>query len=72
VLEVLTNEVTLPAVRATIFGVVSCIAGLGIAVARPALGVISDRHSASYAFGVWAAVGVVLVGLAIRGIRRLH
>jgi MFS family permease len=71
VLEVLTNEVVTPAVRATIFGAVSCIAGAGIAIARPALGVISERHSTPYAFGVWAVVGVVLVGLAIRGILRL-
>ena len=72
VLEVHTNEVVAPAVRATIFGAVSCIAGVGIAVARPSLGVIAERYSVPIAFGVWAAVGVVLVGLAIRGILRLH
>jgi MFS family permease len=71
ILEVLTNEVASPAVRATLFGAVSCIAGVGIAIARPSLGVISEEHSTAYAFGVWAVVGVVLVGLAIRGIRRL-
>jgi MFS family permease len=72
VLEVLTNEVVAPAVRATIFGAVSFIAGVGIAIARPSLGVIADRHSTPFAFGVWAVIGVVLVGLAIRGILRLH
>ncbi|MEV0806337.1 MFS transporter [Micromonospora sp. NPDC050200] len=72
VLEVLTNEVTPPAVRALTFGVISCLSGLGIAVARPALGILATDHSTSFAFLTWAGVGVVLVGLAVPGIRRLH
>jgi MFS family permease len=72
VLEVFTNEVTPRAVRATIFGVIACIGGLGIAVARPALGVLAEQHSTPFAFGVWTGVGVVLVGLAVPGIRRMR
>ncbi|MFF4879261.1 MFS transporter [Micromonospora sp. NPDC000668] len=72
VLEVFTNEVTPQAVRAMIFGVMTCIGGVGIAVARPALGVLANDHSTAFAFGVWAGVGAVLVGLAVLVIRRVH
>lgn len=72
VLEVLTNEVTPPAVRALMFGVISCLGGLGIAMARPALAVLAADHSTSFAFLTWAGVGVLVVSLAMPGIRRLH
>ncbi|MGW4463048.1 MFS transporter [Micromonospora sp. NPDC004704] len=72
VLEVFTNEVTPRAVRATIFGVIACVGGVGIAVARPGLGVLAEQHSTSFAFGIWAVIGVALVGLAVPGIRRIR
>jgi MFS family permease len=72
VLEVFTNEVTPRPVRATIFGVIACLGGIGIAVARPGLGVLSDHRSVPFAFGVWAAAGIVLVGLAAPAIRWLR
>ncbi|ROT26519.1 MFS transporter [Micromonospora sp. HM5-17] len=72
VLEVLTNEVTPRPVRAAIVGVVTCLGGIGIAVARPGLGMLADVRSTPFAAGVWAGVGVVLVGLAVRTIRRLQ
>ncbi|MDG4788156.1 MFS transporter [Micromonospora sp. WMMD1102] len=71
VLEVLTNEVTSRRVRALVFGVVASLAGVGIAVARPGLGILSERRSTGFAAGVWAGIGVVLVLLAIWQIRRL-
>lgn len=71
VLEVFTNEVTPRAVRAMVFGLAACVGGAGIAVARPALGVLADSRSTPFAFGVWAGVGVVLVGLAVPAIRRM-
>ncbi|MEJ3746833.1 MFS transporter [Actinomycetes bacterium KLBMP 9797] len=72
VLEVFTNEVTPPPVRATIFGVVACLGGIGIAVARPGLGVLSDHRSVPFAFGAWAAAGIVLLALAAPAIRRMR
>ncbi|SIN15554.1 MFS transporter [Micromonospora cremea] len=72
VLEVFTNEVTPRAVRATIFGVIACVGGVGIAVARPGLGILAERHSTSFAFGIWAGTGVVLISLAVPGIRRIR
>ncbi|MGW3602946.1 MFS transporter [Micromonospora sp. NPDC005161] len=72
VLEVFTNEVTPRAVRATIFGVIACVGGVGIAVARPGLGMLAERHSTTFAFGIWAGVGVLLIGLAVPGIRRIR
>lgn len=72
VLEVYTNEVTPRPVRATIFGLVASLAGIGIAVARPGLGILSGDRSVAFAFAAWAAVGVVLLGLAIPAIRRLR
>ncbi|GAB3144783.1 MFS transporter [Micromonospora sonneratiae] len=71
VLEVFTNEVTPRAVRATIFGTVTCIAGIGIAVGRPGLGALADRYSTSFAAGLWAALGLLVVGLAVLVIRRI-
>ncbi|GIG92404.1 MFS transporter [Plantactinospora endophytica] len=72
VLEVLTNDATPRRVRALVFGVVTSLAGVGIAVARPGLGILSEQRSTAFAAGVWAAVGVLLVGLAIWQIRRLR
>ncbi|SCE96653.1 Predicted arabinose efflux permease, MFS family [Micromonospora coriariae] len=72
VLEVFTNEVTPRAVRATIFGVIACVGGVGIAVARPGLGMLAERHSTTFAFGIWAGIGVLLIGLAVPGIRRIR
>lgn len=72
VLEVFTNEVTPPPVRATIFGVVACLGGIGIAAARPGLGVLSDHRSVPFAFGAWAAAGIVLLVLATPAIRRMR
>jgi MFS family permease len=71
VLEVRTNEVAPRSVRAAIFGVITCIAGIGIAVARPTVGLLSDTYSPAFAAGLWAGVGVLLVGLAALVIRRL-
>ncbi|MEO3927000.1 MFS transporter [Micromonosporaceae bacterium B7E4] len=72
VLEVLTNEVTSRRVRALVFGVVASLAGVGIAVARPALGILSERRSTPFAAGVWAGVGVGLVLLAVWQILKLR
>jgi MFS family permease len=72
VLEVFTNEVTPAPVRATIFGLVASLAGIGIAVARPGLGALSGERSVPFAFGAWAAAGVVFLGLAIPAIRRMR
>ncbi|MFC3501950.1 MFS transporter [Micromonospora krabiensis] len=72
-LEVLTNEVSPRPVRAMIFGVVACLAGLGIALARPALGVLATDHSTAFAAGVWSGCGAVVVALALwlaRGLPR--
>ncbi|GAB2932053.1 MFS transporter [Micromonospora polyrhachis] len=72
VLDVFTNEAAPPAVRAAIFGVVTCTAGIGIAVGRPLLGILADDHSVPYAAGLWTVVGVPLVGLALLVIRRVQ
>ncbi|AVT40255.1 MFS transporter [Plantactinospora sp. BB1] len=72
VLEVLTNEVTSRRVRALVFGVVASLAGIGIAVARPALGILTEWRSTPFAAGVWAGVGVGLVLLAIWQLRGLR
>jgi MFS family permease len=72
VLEVVTNEVSSPRVRTTVFSVVSLVGGLGIAVARPALGIASDVYSVPVAFGLWAAVGGALLVLALVLLRRLE
>ncbi len=71
VLDIFTNEVTPQPVRATVFGLVACLGGLGIAVARPGLGVLADGRSVPYAFGAWAVAGVLLLALAAPGIRRM-
>ncbi|NEK84591.1 MFS transporter [Blastococcus saxobsidens] len=70
-LELVTSEVTSPAVLATAFSVVSMLGGLGIAVARPALGLVADNWSTPVAFGAWAAVGALLVAVALLLVRRL-
>ncbi|GAA4703655.1 MFS transporter [Phytohabitans rumicis] len=72
VLEVFTNEVTPPPVRATIFGLIACLGGIGIAVARPGLGILSGDRSVPFAFGLWAAAGVILLALAAPAIRRMR
>lgn len=72
VLEVFSNEVTARAVRAMIFGLTTSLGGIGIAVSRPALGVLAEDRSTPFAFGVWAGVGVVVLCLAALGIRRIH
>lgn len=72
VLEVLTNEVTPRQVRAMIFGLVTCLGGVGIAVARPGLGVLAEAHSTPFAATVWAGIGVPVVILALHTIRRLR
>lgn len=71
VLEVETNEAVPGAVRATAFGVVSCLAGIGIAVARPGLGLVTGNHPVGVAFGVWAVAGVVVIPAALLATRRL-
>ncbi|TXK10592.1 MFS transporter [Microbacterium saccharophilum] len=60
-LELELAERTRPAVRATVLSIVSCAAGIGIAVARPALGIIADSAGSPAAFGLWALAGVVVV-----------
>ncbi|GAA1851291.1 MFS transporter [Myceligenerans crystallogenes] len=62
-IEILTNEVTSRPVRGAIFGATAAFAGIGIAFARPGLGLIWEGHSAAYAAGWWALAG--LVGLAV-------
>jgi MFS family permease len=69
VLELVTNEVTPQPVRAMVFGLVTCLGGIGIVVSRPALGVIASDHSVAFAFGAWAAVGIGLLGLAAATLR---
>lgn len=57
-------------VRATVFSIIACTAGLGIAVARPSLGALSDRYDAATSFGVWALTGLVITGAALALLRR--
>lgn len=71
VLEVTTNEVTPSGARATAFSVVAVLAGLGIAAARPWLGILSDTRSSAEAFGAWALVGVVVLPVVLLGTRAL-
>ncbi|MEV4757792.1 MFS transporter [Micromonospora sp. NPDC049559] len=72
VLEVLTNEVTPRAVRGMVFGLVTCLGGIGIAVARPGLGVVADQRSVAFGFALWAAIGIPVLALAAPAIRRLR
>ncbi|WP_369371421.1 MFS transporter [Promicromonospora sp. Populi] len=71
VVDVYTNEATSRAVRGAIFSVAAALAGLGIAVARPALGLLSDDRSPAFAAGIWAVVGVGVVLIALPAIRRI-
>ena len=71
VLDVTTNEVTPAGARATAFSAVAVLAGLGIAVARPGLGVLGDTRSPAVAFAVWALAGVLLLPVVLRGAGRL-
>lgn len=71
VLDVMTSEVTAPAVRATTYGVISCLGGVGIAVARPGLGIIGEEWSVPIAFGVWAGVCLVLGAAMLPSMRRI-
>lgn len=60
-LELELSERTRPAIRATVLSIVSCAAGVGIAVARPTLGIIADQLGSPASFGLWALAGVVVV-----------
>jgi MFS family permease len=71
VLEFATNEATTPRLRATVLSVVSLLGGVGIAVARPSLGIASDRLSVATAFSLWAGIGALLVLAALVLLRRL-
>jgi len=69
-LELELSERSRPAVRATVLSLVSCAAGAGIAVARPALGVVADVAGSPVSFGVWAILGAaVLAAMTIPLIR---
>ncbi|MDG4763992.1 MFS transporter [Solwaraspora sp. WMMD406] len=70
VLEVLTNEVSPAGTRAAMLGLVASVGGVAIAVARPGLGILSEDHPAALGFGIWALIGIPLVGLALYAIRR--
>lgn len=72
VLEVFTNEVTPPGLRATTFGLVACLGGIGIAAARPWLGILSKDHSVSFAFAAWAGCGAICIALAAPAIARMR
>lgn len=60
-LELELSERARPAVRATVLSVVSCLAGLGIAAARPALGVVAEVAGTATSFGVLAIVGIIVL-----------
>lgn len=69
--EVVVSDRSADAVRATTLSVVGVVAGVVIAGARPALGLLADARSPALAFLVWAAVGVALaplVALCVRGL----
>jgi hypothetical protein len=68
---VYTNEVTSRAVRGAIFSAAAALAGLGIAIARPALGLLSDDRSPAFAAGAWAVVGVGVIMIVLPAIRRI-
>jgi MFS family permease len=72
VLEVATNEVVGPRIRTTMLSVVSVLGGLGIAVARPGLGLVADRFTVPVAFAAWGAVGVGLGAVALVLVHRLR
>lgn len=71
VLEVAANDHAGDRTRATVLSAVGMLGGLLIVVARPALGIIADRWSVAAAFGVWAAVGALLLPVAAAVTRRL-
>lgn len=56
--------------RATVVGVVSALAGVGIGVARPGLGIITDHHTTGVAFAVWACCGVAMTVPLVLWLRR--
>lgn len=60
-LEVFVNHEAPRAVRATIGSAISCLGGIGIAVARPGLGAFADYASTAASYLVWAGVGVLIL-----------
>lgn len=56
--------------RATALAVVSALAGVGIGLARPALGIVTDHHTTTAAFALWAVCGVALTLPLVVSLRR--
>jgi MFS family permease len=71
VLEITVNRFAPGTVRATVFSLIATVGGVGIALARPALGLAADRWSVVAAFGLWTVAGVPIVALAALLARRL-
>lgn len=71
-LELELSGRTRPAIRATVLSLVSCVAGLGIAVARPGLGAVADRAGSDAAFGLWALVGLAVLAVMALPLWRMH
>lgn len=63
---------TRPVIRATVLSLVSCVAGIGIAVARPGLGALADASGSPLSYGLWALVGVIVLLLMALPLRRMH
>ncbi|MGD7705208.1 MFS transporter [Microlunatus sp. Y2014] len=70
-LELELSGRTRPSIRATVLSLVASVAGIGIAVARPGLGALADRTSSPVAYGVWAAVGVIVMVVFVILLRRM-
>ena len=69
-LEYEVASVAAPAVRATLLSIVSMVGGLGIAVARPALGIVAERWSAGTAFLAWGMSAAVVAAITAPRLRR--
>jgi MFS family permease len=57
--------------RATALSLVSAVAGLGIAVARPSLGLAGDRWGTAAALAGWSALGALLLVVLLATLRRV-
>lgn len=71
-LELELSGRTHPAIRATVLSLVSCLAGVGIAVARPGLGAVADVAGSAAAFGLWALFGLAVLAAMARPLWQLN
>jgi len=68
--EAAIAERALDASRATALSLVSAVAGVAIAAARPSLGLAGDRWGVSVALLAWAVAGIPLLALLAWAVRR--